>query len=973
MSTTEFSGKIATPFGGLVSQPQPFQSTFAPSPMQTSFKLDEGYSEETRSQSDSDSIMRSDSRAENRVEHGPASSNGLPDWILALSEADRSELAHSVLRSLRTSSIAAIVERLNPLLHLDPVAYLPPEITFEIFSYLEPLELLKTSVASQSWRERSLDSRLWKQLYGFEGWTWEPDEVRRFEKKYTYPDRSVERSSRTRRAETDAGQQNHKKRIPEGGLFGGGRQMDAGPLAEGETSYRGDDWIEQHGVVEADDDRSVKSPCQSADTGDGDWMKGVEYHEVVEPSALGIESPTTPEKKTLAIASQDSASAEEDEMYPSPTTSEQEATAVARYLVSQTPVQPSLVLRPSLGTPKINWQYLFKQRKRLEDNWNAGRFTNFQLPHAEHTYEAHRECVYTIQYSGKYLVSGSRDRTLRIWDLDTKRLVRKPLVGHAGSVLCLQFDERKEQDIIISGSSDTDVIIWRFSTGKILKKIEHAHRESVLNLRFDDRFLITCSKDKTIKIWSRNDLLPGDKDYPVASSGGSSHAKFPAHIVSMSSFPSTALEGRLANRQKPLPPYSLLMTLDGHGAAVNAIQVYEDQVVSASGDRTVKLWNVHTGGCEMTLIGHTKGIACIQFDGRRIVTGSSDNSVRIYDRATGVEVACLQGHSNLVRTVQAGFGDLPGTEEDLQAEAKAVDRNFFEARQSGTIPNEFGKQRIRQRNAGSRNPKDITAYGAKLPPGGGGSKWGRIVSGSYDETVIIWKKDAEGRWIIGQKLRQEDAVRAAGGPMPPVPAVAVAQAALGQGSPLPQSVSGYQAVAGSNNIPSATAPAQQHSLQNNAAPLNPTNYPPPFYHPILQQGAASNVSTQQLQNVVNAHHAHNQAGNPQGGNTMGQLNPPSNSIAQQGPLPGPPQPTAAGPLPPYGHAHGHGPGHGLPHGQHAAGAAARAAAQANSRVFKLQFDSRRIICCSQDPRIVGWDFANGDEKIMEASKFFSGP
>ena len=45
----------------------------------------------------------------------------------------------------------------------------------------------------------------------------------------------------------------------------------------------------------------------------------------------------------------------------------------------------------------------------------------------------------------------------------------------------------------------------------------------------------------------------------------------------------------------------------------------------------------------------------------------------------------------------------------------------------------------------------------------------------------------------------------------------------------------------------------------------------------------------------------------------------------------------------------------------------------NARVFKLQFDARRIICCSQDPKIVGWDFANGDDEIIECSKFFGPP
>ncbi|RJE16942.1 hypothetical protein PHISCL_10721, partial [Aspergillus sclerotialis] len=44
-----------------------------------------------------------------------------------------------------------------------------------------------------------------------------------------------------------------------------------------------------------------------------------------------------------------------------------------------------------------------------------------------------------------------------------------------------------------------------------------------------------------------------------------------------------------------------------------------------------------------------------------------------------------------------------------------------------------------------------------------------------------------------------------------------------------------------------------------------------------------------------------------------------------------------------------------------------------SRVFKLQFDARQIVCCSQDSRIVGWDFANDDPEIIEACRFFVGP
>lgn len=41
-----------------------------------------------------------------------------------------------------------------------------------------------------------------------------------------------------------------------------------------------------------------------------------------------------------------------------------------------------------------------------------------------------------------------------------------------------------------------------------------------------------------------------------------------------------------------------------------------------------------------------------------------------------------------------------------------------------------------------------------------------------------------------------------------------------------------------------------------------------------------------------------------------------------------------------------------------------------SRVFKLQYDARMIIACSQAPIIVGWDFANGDDMLIDACRFF---
>jgi len=71
----------------------------------------------------------------------------------------------------------------------------------------------------------------------------------------------------------------------------------------------------------------------------------------------------------------------------------------------------------------VPWHFLFCQRTRLKDNWDAGRFIHFRLPHPDHAAEGHTGPVYAIQQCGRQLVSGGSDGTVRRWDLDSQRLI----------------------------------------------------------------------------------------------------------------------------------------------------------------------------------------------------------------------------------------------------------------------------------------------------------------------------------------------------------------------------------------------------------------------------------------------------------------------------------------------------------------------------------------------------------------------
>ena len=259
---------------------------------------------------------------------------------------------------------------------------------------------------------------------------------------------------------------------------------------------------------------------------------------------------------------------------------------------------------PDLYTLKLNWQYLYRQHLILDKNWRTGNTSVYEIPTDQDRTNQRVQGIYCLQFDAKRVVSGSRDKHLRVWDIESRTCVMC-LSGHNGSVLCLQFDGKT--DTVVTGSSDTTIMTWDLAKG-VCTHVYEGHSAPVLNVRFDQHYVVSCSKDKTIKVWARGDV------------------------------------GR--------HPHTCIRTLRGHKAAVNAVQFVGKRIVSASGDRTIKIWNLDNGECLRSIDGHERGIACIVFDGRFITSGSSDLSIRIHDAYTGEHLETLMGHSELVRTIQ---------------------------------------------------------------------------------------------------------------------------------------------------------------------------------------------------------------------------------------------------------------------------------------------------------------------------------
>ncbi|KFX96919.1 hypothetical protein O988_05112 [Pseudogymnoascus sp. VKM F-3808] len=909
-------------------------------------------------------------------------------WYSSLDVDDRISLAMTIMSDLPTSAVYDIVNAMGPLLHVNFLDRLPPEVCLKILGFLDPLSVLQMAQTSRGSLPLAMDWTLWQQLYYREGWRTNQIELKSFEKELM--NEVLEAKSGFR---------------PQGGVVrkqspSQDRVPPRKQLKLTENNNRPEFYVKDQ-----DDDLEMadvgpRSPPEHKSIFGGNpapptsrnWApEGAHVQEDPAGARRGLGVP----RETMPLMTQ-------------PLMRRQSSRMGKAAQTEVSSLSSLVVLDRRENKRKLNWHYLYAQRRRLEANWEAEKYVNFQLPHPDYPNEAHQECIYTIQHSGKYLVSGSRDKTLRIWNLDTKRLHMPPLEGHSGSVLCLQFDPDPAEDIIVSGSSDATVRIWQFSTGRLLQIMGKAHREPVLNVRFDKRILATCSKDKTIKIFNRKPMHPDELGYPGVHQGMQ-----PPSVV----LRNYGYDPSPSNGLPVLPAFTQIGCLEGHGAAVNAIQIYKNEIVSASGDRNVKVWDWPLQNCIRTLVGHQKGIACVQYDGRRIVSGSSDHEVKVFDKETGLEVASLRGHTHLVRTVQAGFGDLPGSEEEDQAAAKNVDNDYFKAVDSGIIPRSLPK--TQKRNAGSSRPEDIMAYGAKLPPGGGGGRYGRIVSGSYDESIIIWRRDKEGVWKAKHTFRQVDAARSALNDFEasrrpllndPRAAAAYFHSLIDLIVPLganalrhaihqhPQLIWYSRLASAIVAEPDDTKRHQLRAVLNQALhrassdrptpaslgagpSTNPTPYAPT---PVAPEGSAQPQSSaaqspamaqQQSARILQTSNEspvqHTQSA-PPGPSAHPQTSP---NIPASSTPPMPPGAEATIQAVAQAQATAQAHAQGLVQAQAQAQQAAAAPAPANqggnmARVFKLQFDARRIICCSQTPIIIGWDFANGDAKIEEASRFF---
>jgi WD40 repeat protein len=265
-----------------------------------------------------------------------------------------------------------------------------------------------------------------------------------------------------------------------------------------------------------------------------------------------------------------------------------------------------------------------------------------------HSFSGHSDWVSSVGVSadGRYGLSGSADRTLKLWDLSTGQCLQT-LRGHAEWItsVCLSDDGQTA----LSGSADRTLKLWDLAAGRCLQTL-HGHTNWVLaaSLSADKRYALSAGGDGRLRLW---ELATGDCLRDLGGHGG------PVLCLAWGRDRRNALSG---GRDKVLRLWDVesgqcLHTFAGHSDKIQAVALSRDQRYALSGgaDRTLKLWELDSGRCLRTLQGHTDGVLAVSLsaDGRHALSGSGDRTVKLWRLADGSCLCSADGHAGAVYAV----------------------------------------------------------------------------------------------------------------------------------------------------------------------------------------------------------------------------------------------------------------------------------------------------------------------------------
>ncbi|KAJ4424764.1 pre-mRNA-splicing factor prp46 [Gnomoniopsis sp. IMI 355080] len=285
-----------------------------------------------------------------------------------------------------------------------------------------------------------------------------------------------------------------------------------------------------------------------------------------------------------------------------------------------------------------------------------------------------------VEPNNKWFVTGSGDRTIKVWDLASGQL-RLTLTGHISTVRGLAVSPR--HPYLFSCGEDKMVKCWDLETNKVIRHY-HGHLSGVYTLALHPTLdvLVTGGRDGVARVWDMrtrsnihvlsghtqtvSSLVCQEADPQVITGSLDSHVRMwdlaagktmgvlthhKKGVRALASHPSefTFATGSTSSiKQFKCPEGAFMQNFEGHNAIINTLAVNNDNILFSGGDNgSMSFWDWKTGYRYQAMdtiaqpgsLDAENGVFCSTFDhsGLRLINGEADKTIKIWkpdDEAT---------------------------------------------------------------------------------------------------------------------------------------------------------------------------------------------------------------------------------------------------------------------------------------------------------------------------------------------------
>ncbi|MBW4585824.1 serine/threonine protein kinase [Aetokthonos hydrillicola Thurmond2011] len=258
-----------------------------------------------------------------------------------------------------------------------------------------------------------------------------------------------------------------------------------------------------------------------------------------------------------------------------------------------------------------------------------------------------------ISFDGQILASVHDDKTIKLWDLNTQRML-STLLGHTQGIRSIAFSPHEH--IFATASDDKTLKLWNADTlEEIYTLLGHTGAVKSVAFSGDGQFLASGSWDKTVKLWdvkNGKEICTFTGHQLQVSAVAFSHQ---GRLLASASFDRTIRVWDISKSIQNRPGKTFSSILAGHAWAVLTLAFSPDDKILATGsdDNTIKLWEVDTGHVICTLLDHSWSVTTVTFstDGQMLISGSRDKTIKLWKVSTKQKIATFSGHLDSVSAV----------------------------------------------------------------------------------------------------------------------------------------------------------------------------------------------------------------------------------------------------------------------------------------------------------------------------------